>query len=274
MCLINKTTYHCGYVQKTLVFPCYFGRQLYRVADDHAPIFCLHDLKVNKSITIGEPYGTSPAYIYDRLQLKVLKPLFHRQVVLQDEFAEYAARICRIKACLECSDRPTYNFRQIEKEGWDVNEKQRIQDKLWNHDLPGSVKRATDSFASASDELTIAYSLTLNHLLTSHDGISRSSSHLPPLKTLSTSGSPLTDIDMEVYEQILQRTIKDLQYELYLLEVNAVNACMDDVGWVMPNEENARSRLEPIMTLRAVQPEEKSGTSIRKALIRKSEPDE
>ena len=268
ICPIKKTTYHCGYVQKTLVFPCYFGATLYRVADDHAPIFCLHDLKVNKSITIGEPYGTSPAYIYDRLQLKVLKPLLHRQVVLQDEFAEYAARIRRIEACLERSNRPRYNFRQIEKEGWDVNETQEQQDKVWNHDLPGSVKRATDSFASASDELTIAYSLTLNHLLKSHDGISRSSSHLPPLKTLSSSGSPLTDIDMGVYKQILQLTIKALQDELYLLEVNAVNACMDDVGWVLPNEENARSRLEPIMTLRLVQPERKSGTSRREAFIR------
>ena len=155
MCPTKKTTYHCGYVPKTLVFPCYFGATLYRVADDHAPIFCLHDLTVDESI-----------------------------------------------------------------------------------------------------------------LLKSHEGISRSSSHLPPLKTLSSSGSPLTDINMGVYKQILQLTIKYLQDELYLLEVNAVNACMDDVGWVLPNEENARSRLEPIMTLRLVQPERKSGTSRREAFKR------
>ena len=73
---------------------------------------------------------------------------------------------------------------------------------------------------------------------------------------------------MGVYKQILQLTIKYLQDELYLLEVNAVNACMDDVGWVLPNEENARSRLEPIMTLRLVQPERKSGTSRREAFKR------
>jgi hypothetical protein len=74
---------------------------------------------------------------------------------------------------------------------------------------------------------------------------------------------------MGVYEQILQQTIEAVQHELHLLEVHAVHACMDDVGWVLPNDENAKNKLLPIMENRLVQPEEKSGTSIREALIRK-----
>jgi hypothetical protein len=171
MSLMKETTYHGGHVQKTLLLACDFAARLYRVADDDdAPIFCLHGSKVERSITIKEIYGTNPTCKYDSLQMKVLKPLFRRQVVLQDEFADYAARIRAIKACLASSNRPTYNFHQTTKEGWDAEELQKRQDELWEHVLPASVERTTDIFASASDEITKAYSLTLDHLLKSYDG--------------------------------------------------------------------------------------------------------
>jgi hypothetical protein len=270
MCHIQETTYLCGYVQNTLLLACPFAARLYRIAaDDDAPIFCLHGLIVNRSINIEETYGSNPTCNYDSLQMKVLKPLFRRQVVLQDEFADYAARIRAIKACLQSSNRPTYNFYQTMKEGWDAEELQKRQDELWDHVLPASVERTTDVFASASDEMTIAYSLTLNHPLKSHDGITRSSSHLPALKTQLDSGSSLSDIDMEVYEQILQQEIEAVQHELHLLEVHALDACMDDIGWVLPSDKNAKNKSLRVMENRLVQPEEKSGTSIREWLIRK-----
>lgn len=267
MCYIQETTYHDGYVQKTILLACNFAERLYRIDNDDAPIFCLNALKVEKSITIKEAYGADPTCNYDRLQMKALKPFFRRQVDLQDEFADYAARIRDIKACLESGNRPTYNFQQIAKEGWDVIEEQRKQDRLWEQALPASVEKVTNIFAAASNEMTIAYS----RMLTSHFRISRSDPPLPARKTRLAPVSSLKTIDMEVYEQILQDTIEEVQHELHLLELHAVDACMDNVGWVLPNDKKARSKLEPTMTYRCVQPEAKSGTSIRKAFIRKAE---
>ncbi|OSS50529.1 hypothetical protein B5807_05147 [Epicoccum nigrum] len=115
--------------------------------------------------------------------------------------------------------------------------------------------------------MTIAYSSTMNRLLESHFGISRSSSNLPALKAQLDSSSLLINTDTGVYEQILQQMLTTVQHEILRLEVQALEACMDDFGWVLPKDENADNTLLRMMACRLIRPVEKSGTGIREAFI-------
>ncbi|KAF3008757.1 hypothetical protein E8E13_010139 [Curvularia kusanoi] len=277
MCYLQETSYSCGHVQQTLLLACNFAKRLYRTDDARAPIFCLHGLQVVKSVTVEGQCATTNAAICDRLQNKSLKPLFRRQTVVQGEFADHAERIRSIGACLENGKRPIYNFQQIAKEGWDAREQQKRQDQLWSEILPASIQKTTNIFADACNEMTIAYTLTMNILLKRDFGISPSTSTLPALKTKLDSYFSavdflhedyiLVDTDAEVCEQVLHKTRDTVQQELLELEAHAVEACMDDVGWLLPKDDDAKDALSRMMRDRLVQPVEKSGMDIREAFI-------
>jgi hypothetical protein len=78
---------------------------------------------------------------------------------------------------------------------------------------------------------------------------------------------PLTGLNTNVFEQVLYNVRITLRDELLKLELQAVEACMDDIGWVLPNDERANDVLEYLMVHRLVQPVEVSGTGIRVMLV-------
>lgn len=195
-------------------------------------------------------------------------------------FSEYADRLRNVQTCLENEKRPMYNFQQISKEGWDAKEQQKQQDMLWNKLLPGSIERAISTFAGACNEMIAAWTLTANELLKKSEGKLVDCSKLPTLKTQldpnwdlasyvdeDSEDTPLTGSDTMLYEQVLHKTRITLQNELIELELQAVEACMDDVGWVLPDDERARGMLQDMIVHQLVQPVERSGTGVPKAFL-------
>lgn len=281
MCYIQERTFTCGHTQKMLFMSCNFAKQLTPTVDRRAPTFCLEGLKVVQHITIDGACGAYRKYeVCNRLESRVLKPFFDRQAIVEAEFAAYAERFCNIRNCMNNGKRPIYNFQQIAKEGWDAKEQQEQQDMIWTKLLPESVDQFTAVFARACNEMMTVYALTLNTVLLKYFGRSIDHENLPPLTTQIEPGwdlqeymiqgsgdTPLTNPDAMIFEQVLHQMRTKIQYSLEQLELQAVEACMDDVGWVLPNDKDARDMVEPMVYYRLVQPLARSGTDIRKDFI-------
>ncbi|KAF2629727.1 hypothetical protein BU25DRAFT_447147 [Macroventuria anomochaeta] len=211
----------------------------------------------------AEACEASGKQICDCLQLKVLKPLIDRQTLVEHEFGVYAEHICNIKSCLENGKRPMYNFQQI------VKEQQKRQDSLWNRLLPDSVDRLITLFTDSCNEMTAAYTLTVNDILKKHFRRSSPSSEFPALKMrldLNWRLENFKDFIAENHVQEIQILV--LQHELLKLEVQVLEACIDDVAWVLTGcDEDAEDCLECMMVKRLIQPTENSGTAIREAFV-------
>lgn len=63
-----------------------------------------------------------------------------------------------------------------------------------------------------------------------------------------------------------------LQNDILEMEIQAVEVCMDGVGWEFPDDQNAKQSLEHWLPCRLVQPVEQSGTTIREAFMREGFP--
>lgn len=279
MCYLQETTFSCGHTQKSVLLACSFSAQLYRISDSGGPTFCLHGLQVVKSTTVQEACGANSKRFCNRIELKVLKPFFTRQTTIEQEFATYADRIRSIKTCLDTANRPVYNFRQIALEGWNAKEEQRRQDDLWNRILPALLDKAVAHFTHACNELTTAYVLTINEVSRQHFDRPLIDWDPPALETPLHPGSTIVDWlyrdsvvshwEAAVYDGVYYATRRTLRHELLELETRALEACMDDVGWVLPGEQGARIALEQVKVSRLVQPVEMSGTGVRKAFVRR-----
>lgn len=79
--------------------------------------------------------------------------------------------------------------------------------------------------------------------------------------------TPLMEPETLMFEQPLHNMRTIFEYESVELELEAIEACMHDVGWLSNNYEHARATLEPVVWCRLVQPLAVSGPNIRKEFV-------
>ncbi|KAJ4381243.1 hypothetical protein N0V86_003592 [Didymella sp. IMI 355093] len=109
-------------------------------------------------------------------------------------------------------------------------------------------------------------------LLRNRGGVASEASNMSILRTHLQEEGLLTAPNCTWSEEVVRSVSAKLQDELLRLEIQALQACMDDVGWTFPAEEDAKESLEYWLLHRLVQPGEPSGTAVRKALVCEGHP--
>lgn len=70
-----------------------------------------------------------------------------------------------------------------------------------------------------------------------------------------------------MFEEVVHTVSAKFQHEILKLEIQALGACMDGVGWTLPENKFTKDTLEHMMLYRLVQPVEQSGTAVREAFV-------
>ena len=270
MCYLQETTFNCGSVHKSLFIAWKYAERLTRTADGCATRFCLQGFKVVKNINIDEPCGSSNGG--GCLQARVLEPLLDRKSTVESEFASYAERIFSIKACLENGKRPIYNFHQVSQEGWDAKRHQKRMDTLGNRLLPWEIERLVPFFENSCNEISAAYTLTANELVRKHEGGDSGAFKARVFRTPVHEETLLIAPICAWFDEVVHAIRTKLRDEILEMEIHALDACMDDVGWKFPDDVSAKNSLEHWLSCRLVQPVEQSGTAIREAFVREGFP--
>ncbi|KAJ4994368.1 hypothetical protein SVAN01_00197 [Stagonosporopsis vannaccii] len=254
MCYLEKTTFSCGHTRKSIFLACNF----------------VSDCTAQKTLA-DRPFACTA---YKSSRVRPSKK--HAEPAASSSVTAYNSSV---KACLDSAERPIYNFQQIAQEGWNAKVEQRLQDDLWDHILPTLLQKVSALYAHACNEMTTAYVLTINEVSSWHFKRPLINYGPPALETPVNPSWTIVDWlhgdslvqhwEAAMYEEVYRRTHRNLQHELLELEIQALQACMDDVGWVLPKEESAKHALQDTMVSRLVQPVEKSGTSVRGAFVRR-----
>jgi hypothetical protein len=230
MCYLQETIFSCRSVHKSLFMACKYAERMTRTTDVYAPRFCSHGCEIVKSITVDATCGSSNGG--GCLQAKFLAPLLDRRSTVGSQFASYAKRIFSIKVCSKNGKRPIYNFHQVSQEGWDAKQHQKRVDSLWNKSLPWKRERLVPLFENSRNEITAVYTLTTSELLREHDGVGFSAYKVSALRTPIHEETLLIAPDCNWSDEVVYAIRRKLRDDVFEMELQALEACMDDVGWM------------------------------------------
>jgi hypothetical protein len=138
--------------------------------------------------------------------------------------------------------------------------------------LPWKVERIVPLFENSCNEITAAYTLTARELLRKHGGGDSGAFEPLVFRTPVHEEMLLTAPSCTWFDEVIHAIRTKLRDELLEMEIQALEACMDDVGWKFPEDEDAKQSLEHWLSSRLVQPVEQSGTAVREAFVREGFP--
>lgn len=257
MCYLQETTFNCGCSHKSLFMACKYVELIACTTDSEAHWFCLQGSQVVKSSIVDESCGS--AHWAGCVLNTIFKPLIDRKTMVKNELDSYAKRIFSVKICLESGNLPLYNFYQVAREGWDAKEQQGRMDDFWNKILPAEVESMVSLLSNNRHEIIDAFTLMMNECLQKLHGVDSNAFNEEML---------LTAPGCTWFDEVVHAATFKIQGELLKMEVHAVEACMDDIGWTFPDDKSAKESLAHCMSKRLVQPVEQSGTAVREAFVR------
>lgn len=254
MCQIQTVKFRCGHSRQVLLQACQTAAKLAPLPPKRAPNFCLEGLHiVNTILYTAEECGRG-SNSYGCLENQALKGLDKKYSDLEDELASFSKRVERIKAVLNLRMEPDYNSAQSESQC-----RARFmedQKQLRTISLPLGIQKWSATMNLTQKRLNEVYELTVLTLIKT---LRNSTLTLEPAVCawLQENYGPVEDIKnpiMTFFQDRGEELRQEAHNELVFLEEGAVRACLDDVGWLLPKEEEDRAWLEECMRDRLLGP--------------------
>lgn len=236
MCQLQITFYACGHQRKTIFEPCSLARMLGLSTCKHTPSFCPNGLATTRSNAVS--IGCSRSHVsgseYSCADLVILKPFFDHEVIVKEEFEDYNKRLELVVDCLSLaadSGKPECDWSAVPEENLDVSRD--MHDIHWNSALPHYVSITRQTFKQAAEHLHIAHKHTVDVMLRCIV------SEFPPGldMRIDTYSLDPENIGLSFYTQIYVRIRDAVRAALQILEITAVVACLDGMGWTLPDQD-------------------------------------
>ncbi|KAF2829748.1 hypothetical protein CC86DRAFT_174262 [Ophiobolus disseminans] len=250
MCQLQETTYACGHRRKTLFRACDFAQRLAPMPDTRAPSFCLNGLEITREGVSDESCGIGHS---NHSAWSELDDFYDCEAAVHSEFECYMRRIRWIETCLD-GERPECNWAQIAREGFDVDRLKQQQETTWSQTLPEHLAYVESLLIDISNELQVAGTHTVDALLGYADP-----NALPELQiTLDPDWYPDPSTEspaLQIYAQVHHVLRSTVRSNLIRLEELAIVACLDGVGWSLPDDDSeAVERLMACIESRVARP--------------------
>lgn len=236
MCQLQMTSYGCGHQRKTLFEPCALTQMLNPSSCKHTPSWCPNGLTTTRSNAVSIPCGRSHVSDspYSCAELVLLQPFFLHEASIHAEFGDYNDRISHIADCMSLvSDhgRPELDYSLIPAA--DMQAMLDFQDEHYNAALPMYLHMARKTLDATSAQLAAAHTHTIDIML------GCTPSEYPPGLDMPIDIDALdpNNIGLSFYTQIYSRVRDTVRSAVDTLECTAILACLDGVGWTMPDDD-------------------------------------
>lgn len=227
MCKLQLTTFACGHQRKLLLRACAFAQRLVATTSHRAPSFCINGLAIQYTTLSSDLCGRSNNDAEPCAEVPELMALHGRECDVRKEFEAYAQRVRSVSVCMRAREGPECNWWQVKQDGLDVGGLRKEHDVVWCETLPACLKHVEALLTETGQQLRSAAKDAVDALLERAHSDASSDLHA------DDTDYPV----LQSYAHTVQSLRADIQRELHTLECYAVIACLDGVGWRLPNDE-------------------------------------
>ncbi|KAF2873023.1 hypothetical protein BDV95DRAFT_568560 [Massariosphaeria phaeospora] len=276
MCKLQLNEYGCGHVRKTLLEACETHKRLAPVAGTRAPTFCLNGLHVVQRVPVEGSCIRQHKGLTCQ-QVKALCPLKKRFDEIEAVLTSYRERGAQIKRLIQPGYQPAYNWDQVVSEGLDETSIKMLEDRqveLRSVTIPEYLDNFAYKLNRCGVELHAVYDYNVKQVLAEASGLGISPSPEVAKMLDEANGWYVADFDSSDYSDFNAREwfiidgpfekLRDAAHDaLLFVEHLALDACLDDVGWELPQDPEDHKELLHVMYDRRLMPVNKSRTEPR-----------